>query len=278
MMTSFFGDRSRPAIIVMGAVGVLVVGVADYFSGTELSFSIFYLMPVGLMSWFGGRHAGLAFSAVSALVWMAADLLPGHEYAHAFYPYWNMSVRLGFFMIVSLALVALRTAHDHERNLARTDSLTGIANSRLFQESVADELERSRRNRSLLTAVYLDVDYFKEVNDRFGHAAGDEVLRVIATALATNIRRTDIVARLGGDEFAMLLPHTGACTVDDFLERVRRQLLEATEASGWPVTFSIGAVTFTDPPADVDELIRIVDKVMYEVKNGSKDALRHEIK
>ena len=106
-----------------------------------------------------------------------------------------------------------------------------------------------------------------------GHLAGDELLAEVAATLRNNLRATDLPARLGGDEFAILLPETGHDEAGTVIARLREKLLARMKERGWPVTFSIGVAVFSDPPEQVDELVRAADGLMYEVKRNGKDAI-----
>lgn len=119
--------------------------------------------------------------------------------------------------------------------------------------------------------AYLDLDHFKSVNDRHGHAAGDEALRIASRALSGALRATDLAARLGGDEFVILIPGAAADGARLVLERVRAALREAMRARDWPVTASIGAVVFRSPPASVEEMLATVDAAMYRLEAAGRD-------
>src|SRR5260221_899826 len=129
-----------------------------------------------------------------------------HSAAHLrqWVAYWNAGLRLGVLAILCLCLNALRRALES----ARIDHLTSLPNSRSFEAAAGREIERARRYRRPFTIAYLDVDGFKDVNDRQGHTSGDDLLRQIADTLRASVRRSDLAARLGGDEFAILLPET----------------------------------------------------------------------
>jgi diguanylate cyclase (GGDEF)-like protein len=139
------------------------------------------------------------------------------------------------------------------------------------------EINRARRYEHPFTVVCIDLDNFKIVNDCFGHSTGDILLRLVARTLQQNIRATDTVARLGGDEFAILLPETGQNVAEVILQRVQKINLDIMRRHGWPVTLSIGVVTFTSPPSTVDETLRISDQLMYSAKNNGKNSIQYEV-
>jgi diguanylate cyclase (GGDEF)-like protein/PAS domain S-box-containing protein len=176
------------------------------------------------------------------------------------------------------AEAALREAHvqlnqvlQREKELARTDTLTGLANRRAFYEAVQSERARSARYGRPVTLAYIDLDHFKRINDTLGHAVGDELLACVADALRSTLRASDIVGRLGGDEFAVLLPETNATAAEPLLRKLHEILTLAMVAKSWPVTFSLGAATFLDNPPPIEEMIRTADELMYTVKKSGKN-------
>ena len=183
----------------------------------------------------------------------------------------------GFFFIVNFALSGFKKALEKEKNLARVDSLTGVANSRYFFDLAEKEIERSRRYRHPLTLLYLDCDNFKNLNDNFGHQIGNRLLHLLATILQNNTRTTDIVARLGGDEFAILMPETGEQIVPQAIQRLHTRLVDALRKKGWPVTLSMGAAIYLHPPASADELIKSADRLMLQAKSEGKNRVRYKI-
>lgn len=263
--------------MILGVVLTGVVGVIDHLTGPEVAFSIFYLIPISLVTWFVGKWSGFSISIASAVTWLAADLSAGHTYSHYIIPYWNSTVRLGFFFIVTFSLSALKRFLEQESELARKDYLTGVANGRYFTELASSEIDRARRYGRPFTVVYIDIDNFKSINDSFGHSMGDTLLASVGRTIRSGIRTTDIAARLGGDEFTILMPETDLESAQEFLGRLKNQFLDAMQRNGWPVTFSIGVVTFISPPITVDEMIRMADDLMYSAKKSCKGTIKYEL-
>jgi diguanylate cyclase (GGDEF)-like protein len=264
------------AAFLLGLALVALLGVTDYATGREVSFSIFYLAPVALVTWRAGPSRALAVSVIAAAVWGSVDVAGGARYSSPLIPVWNSLVRLGFFIVTLWLIDAVRRAHAVERSLARTDPLTGVANARALRELLDRELSRMRRTGSPLTLAYLDLDRFKAVNDALGHEAGDRLLREVATRIARTLRAEDLVARLGGDEFAILLPDTHAAAARAALERCRSVVQEAV--AGWEgmpggVGATIGAVVFTEPPPTFDAALRAADDCMYDGKRAGRNCL-----
>jgi diguanylate cyclase (GGDEF)-like protein len=271
----FLQRQSKQCIVSAGIVLVLFLWVIDYLTGPDFSFVVFYLLPVFFVTWLAGKNAGIAISLMSGLAWFVADILTMSAASHPSIPYLNLVSKLGFFLIVNLTISSLRVSLEREREMARTDFLTQVANSRYFAEIAATEIKRAGRYQHPFTVAYLDIDDFKSVNDRWGHSTGDELLALAADTIKINIRVTDSIARLGGDEFALLLPETGYEAASVVLEKVRQSLQAAMARKEWPVTFSIGVVTFRTPPDTVDSMIRIADAFMYSVKHSGKNRIKH---
>jgi len=258
-------------VVTVALVGLL--GLLDYLTGFEISFAFFYLLPVGLAAWSLGRPAGLAVSALSAVVWLVANQAAGNPETQIVVLGWNAATRLGFFVVVTELMSRQRRALERERTLARTDVLTGVLNGRAFTEMLEAELARARRYERPFSLAYVDLDNFKTVNDRFGHSTGDDLLQTVAKMLLASVRRTDTVARLGGDEFGVLFPETPGAPARRAADTMRERLLHAMRAHEWPVTFSIGVLTCHTCPDSADALIARADALMYDVKRSTKDAI-----
>ena len=263
---------------VASIAGVFLLGIVDYLTGYDVSISLFYLAPIAAASWFVGRRMGFAVSCLSAVVWFLADIASGHVYLTRWIYVWNLAARLGFFVVVTLLLDNLRESYRRERDLARTDRTTGTANSRYFYEFAQLELERARRFGRPLSLAYLDIDDFKLVNDRFGHAQGDEVLRAVSNSVREHLRATDLIARLGGDEFGVLLTETDQAGAQAAVAKIQDAMFKQMRGQPWLVTISIGVVTFVTPPSSVDAMVRAADDLMYTVKADSKNGVRFELR
>jgi diguanylate cyclase (GGDEF)-like protein len=256
---------STAGLYALAIVLVALVGALDGLTGTEVSFSLFYLAPVAFAGGLVSRRAGRFVAVLSAVVWGYLEIKNGRPYTASWIPLWNALVRLGFFLIVNELIEALRRAHRHERALSRTDSLTGIANGRVFDEQTERTIAESRRNRRPFTIAYIDLDRFKQINDGYGHSEGDRLLREVAAVIQAHLRSTDLAARLGGDEFGVLMPDTGKEQARVSLERVATEFARRL-GNRWPVGATLGAVTFTEPPRDADSAVREADALMYKGK------------
>lgn len=264
-------------IAVAAAVVLAIIGVLDFITGEEMGLSLFYVIPVMLVAWYLGRAAGAAASIVAAATWYAADAASGKIYPNIAIPLWNTAMRLGFLLLIGLLASLIKVIFEQERDLARTDSLTGVLNTRQFYELAGGELERARRYGRPLSVAYMDLDSFKEVNDVYGHGAGDDLLCFVADILKSRTRSSDIVARMGGDEFVVLMPESQDMEAGKMMERLRQSVMDGMPQYGFPVTLSVGLITYYMTPDSVEEMVHEADTLMYHVKHSTKNALWHEV-
>lgn len=267
----YLAGLSRGGVVALSTCGVGVVSIVDYLTGYQISVSVFYLVPVTMAAWYGGRRPAVEIAALSCVGWLATDFGAGHPYENILIPLWNALVRFGVFLTNGLLVASLRESLRRQRELARTDDLTGVFGRRAFEERLALDLERSRRIQLPLTLALVDLDDFKSVNDAHGHPQGDEVLRKTAQALKNVTRRADTVARLGGDEFALVLPDTSRRGAEEVVERLVRELRDVTSMLGFKVTCSIGVIIYETTPASIEEAVRGADARLYDAKRAGKN-------
>jgi len=149
--------------------------------------------------------------------------------------------------------------------MANTDSLTGLANRRYFELRSDEELQRARRTGRPLALLLIDVNGLKLINDAFLHAAGDQLLRTLASVLRGQARGIDVAARLGGDEFALLLPETDGEGAQALLSRLRQSVAEE-RINGQPITFSAGLAVYPEHGQTVADLMAHADSALYHAK------------
>jgi diguanylate cyclase (GGDEF)-like protein len=268
-------EKGSPLLWTITGLAIIgLLGIFDYLTGNELTLSLFYLIPIVLVTWAAGKQTGLFMSFMSALTLLYAEIAAGQIYSHPIFYFLNTLVRALFYVVVVYLVAELQKARKEELLAARTDFITGAVNARYFNELLQMEISRIRRYPHPITLVYVDVDNFKLVNDLFGHRIGDEVLRCIAAELKSQLRITDTVARLGGDEFVMLLPSTRQPEARMVVSKVYANLIEKMRQRNWPVTFSMGAVTCEFSPYSAEQLVNMADELMYEVKNSTKNDVR----
>lgn len=171
-------------------------------------------------------------------------------------------------------LIAARNALLHE---ATHDALTGLLNRRAILEALSRELLRAERNHCRLSVGLFDIDHFKRVNDGYGHAIGDEVLRVFAETLTTFLRGYDLIGRYGGEEFLVVIPDHSMTDDQDIYERLKSKIAEkpiATQSGELSITVSIG-VAFFHRGVDADALIEAADKALYRAKEQGRNRVCH---
>ncbi len=172
------------------------------------------------------------------------------------------------------AMEALREARRSAEELAATDPLTGVANRRQFMELAGKALALSKRHDHPCTVLMLDVDLFKETNDRFGHATGDTVLCMLVRVLRQTLRRSDVIARVGGDEFSVMLLGTDSKVGDITAERIRATVASESVAIGdrtHRVTVSIGCAGLRPTTDSLEELLHRADTALYEAKRQGRN-------
>lgn len=171
-------------------------------------------------------------------------------------------------------ITELKQAEARLRDLASTDELTGLANRREFMARAETEIHRMRRQSSPLAVLMLDLDHFKEVNDGFGHATGDEVLRRFAALCRSTFRRSDLPGRLGGEEFAVLLPDTDSRGARQIAERFRA----AVASAHWfdlhremAITVSVGGTSVLPEESNVEAALARADEALYRAKSSGRN-------
>ncbi|GGS43075.1 GGDEF domain-containing protein [Actinokineospora fastidiosa] len=286
-----------------GTAGILLAALASMAVMRLAGVSVDNAIGVGDGLFLAG--AGVAYFLVNAFAIAGVIALSS---AHATWEAIAGSRRdnLGGAVMVCLAVIAaLATAHawlaplilvpllaaldwgalqiETARGDARTDHKTQLLNSLGWHEEAGREVDRARRLSGPLAVAVIDLDHFKQVNDTWGHPAGDAVLRAVGAVLRETTRHGDLVGRFGGEEFVLLLPDTDAAAAMSVAERVRRGIADlhvpATDKRGRPVTIggrttSIGIAAGSGPATDLDALLRAADAALYEAKQQGRDRIR----
>jgi diguanylate cyclase (GGDEF)-like protein len=211
--------------------------------------------------------------------------LPASIESHRKNAAYRRVIEAGLLALAALMLFALiltrpllRAFHWTEKQAseARIDALTGLANRRALEEILAAEISRAQRFAHELAVVLLDLDRFKEINDSFGHAAGDVMLRAVSRLLTSLARQGDTVARWGGEEFVVVLPETDLAGAHRFAERLRRTI-EAQSVGDMQTSTSCGVATML-PEDDVEELLHAADQALYQAKTNGRNRTESAIR
>jgi diguanylate cyclase (GGDEF)-like protein len=181
--------------------------------------------------------------------------------------------------LAAIVAVCLENSLNYERlkRTGLTDGLTGINNRRFFDQRINEEIERAGRSDETLSCLFIDIDFFKRINDTWGHQQGDAVLHDIAALMQSHLRRSDVLARYGGEEFAMLLGNTDRQGAMDIAERLRRAIATRDTTSLPEITVSIGVASIrpTDLPGSTAQqaegLLKAADEALYAAKQQGRN-------
>lgn len=268
-------QKQSTALAFAGCAALsLGIGAADLFTGTEIRVYPLYFLPISVAAWRLGPRSSAAIIILSLITWFSSNYAAGLRYSSGSIWAINSMAHAISFSVVGILIGRLHRSVLAEQKLARIDALTHLPNSRAFFELAEREISRMSRSQAPITVAYMDLDKFKEVNDRFGHRTGDDVLREVGELLESRIREPDIAARLAGDEFAFVLPDASPEDALQVLERLRTDIQASMQKSGWPISASIGAVCFLTPPTSVDEALGAADALLYRVKETGRNRVR----
>jgi diguanylate cyclase (GGDEF)-like protein len=259
----------RQALFALGPLGAALIAYALATTPPDQNDgALLYVWPVLWVTYFFGRRGAIVIVAWVAVVQGIAVI----EMDGGVFDRWMdvvVSVAVVAVVVHSLVQVNRRLVARLEAE-ARVDKLTGVLNRRGFEERAAVEVERARRQDAPIGVVTFDIDYFKRVNDEWGHETGDRVLEHLGAVLRTESRRADVVARMGGEEFVALLPGVDSGDAMAYAERVRDAFAGETGLGLPHVTVSAG-VSAVVAPASVDELLQPADSALYAAKRAGRD-------
>lgn len=223
-----------------------------------------------------GARAGAGLTAASVLLlWFGNGHTPQPQSANAMATLSAAMVYLAVFFHFYVAQVQgyyarMRASAEQLKDLASHDHLTGVLNARAFQREADRWMAIARRHGRPCSLLFVDLDHFKRVNDEYGHASGDLVLRSTAQALQADLRQSDVLGRVGGEEFVVLLPETEGSDAMSVANAIRAKVEalcpEVTSGRRLPVTASIGVATSKRGECDLAQLQRLADAAMYQAK------------
>ncbi len=266
-----FGPRlPRWGLAPLGGLGVILIAYALTATTGAGDGAVLYMWPVLWTTFFFGRRGAISIVICIGVAHAATLLLLP---ASSSYPGRWVDVMVSVSVV---AVVILTLVHRNDLLLtrlaeeARTDSLTGLLNRRGFEERATLELAHARREERVVAVVIFDIDYFKRINDEWGHEVGDRVLMRIGQMLARESRDIDVTARFGGEEFVVLLPGCSSADAERFADRVR-SVLDAEEPGGLPtVRMSAGVLAAIAPPS-VEVMLHGADSALYSAKRAGRD-------
>jgi len=269
--------ENKPLILAVGIGGVIFTGVIDHITGYDVRLFPLYFLPIAFIAWRLPRPYALALSVMSSLSWALSNFLAGKVYLSPITWPINVVSQMVAFGTIGILVSDLRRRLLAEKVLSRQDQLTALLNSRAFYESGDLLLAFAHRSNRPVTFAYMDLDNFKEINDECGHLEGDRALRAVAEVLKSHFRASDLIARFGGDEFVMLLFDTDLDEAHTSLHRVRDLLAATMKRNGWPITLSMGAVSYRRMPQTLKEAIHEADSLMYRAKRDGKNRVQIEV-
>ena len=200
--------------------------------------------------------------------------LGAHDFVSKPIEYKILSARMRSALRLSQAQTELEELNKELHRLASTDSLTNSFNRRYFFILANSEYMRAKRHSRSLTAIMIDIDHFKSINDNHGHAIGDEVLKILTIHCKQMLRTSDIFGRLGGEEFAICCPETNLAGALTIAEKIRTSFNEKKmeiEGKTITATLSLGIADFKESDDKFDRILRRADLALYEAKNGGRD-------
>ncbi|AFZ34033.1 diguanylate cyclase [Stanieria cyanosphaera PCC 7437] len=261
--------------LLINIIWTLSIGYLDYLILLDISLSNVYLLPIISTTWLTNRFYGFIISILAACLWLFAELIAkDHAYSITI---WNGLVDLSIFILITYILSQLKLAYEQEKYWARYDGLTGIYNRRFGLNLLATEINRSRRFKHSFSVAYFDLDNFKQVNDRLGHQAGDNLLKEIIKIIRKSIRGYDLLIRLGGDEVLLVLPKSNYNNTQQVIERIQTLINQNIQIKFSSVSLSVGVATFLDVPRSIDDILEKADALMYLVKQRGKNGIEHQI-
>lgn len=275
---TFLSKRSHGTIFLLAYVLILLLGVADYLTGTTYSIAIAYLIPIVPVARYIRNRSGVIIAVIAVFVSVVSDWIRSLDVASLPPLIWSALVYLAFILIIVRILSKLREEEEKVEEWAAEDALTGVANSKAFFQAAETEMHRSQRYGGPFSVGCIRINNFAAATEAFGAESGGVLLSHVATTIRRNTRNIDVVARTGDTDFAVLLPETEADDAKQTLAKVQKHLVRAAAAAGWPVTFALGAVAFAKPPASFEELRAKVDKVIFSVKRSSTEMKMETIK
>jgi diguanylate cyclase (GGDEF)-like protein len=269
VLFSFSGISTR-TVVLLGFASVVATGFAEWVTDLPFPNDIVFVLIVGGVTFHGSATAGASLALLAGGIRVISSGAPAVRSPVT----WPVATAEGLALIALLlgfVLLArsLHRAIDALQQQAVRDPLTGALNTRGLMDVAERERLRALREGHPLTVACVDIDGLKEVNDGFGHPAGDRLLLEFVEAVMASIRPYDIFARMGGDEFVLILPATDRQAALGAVTRLRRQLAGQQR----PLSVSIGVVTYSTSVVSLETMLQAADRLMYQAKQAGGNRL-----
>lgn len=255
-----------PTTVLVGLV--MVERAAGSFLLPNRGLAFLFFIPIWMATKMGNRKAGIIVALATACLIQVGAPTDASPLA--------IVVNFALLSCVTIVFYQFEISIANSKRMATTDGLTGILTRRGFMQEARRAIVNLRLNNETGALILFDCDRFKQINDRFGHARGDEALRIIAKALNASVQEGDVVARLGGDEFIVLLTATDKVGANVFLSRARQKVQELSQEFPESLRMSAGIALFPAEARDLPTLIDIADEKMFRQKrarNGYSQAV-----
>lgn len=235
---------------------------------------VWYFLLIGGTYILLGRRAGIASTVLSIAVLMSANPLLAEPYSHNAIVTCSLALALNGVLFHIFSNLSSRL-YQRLRLLARNDPLTGLLNSRAYYDLCESQIRISKRSDDPFSILFVDLDYFKRINDEYGHQAGDNVLRAVADCLTRMKRQSDLLARVGGEEFSFFLPQTELSGAMQLAERIREAIEEThpqvNDKTRLTLTASIGVAQRQGNQWSMEAVEREADQAMYQAKLSGRN-------
>lgn len=259
-----FPGLSHP-LVVFATAYPLLSGLSLYFSLRGATVGNVLVVAVAVWS----THSGIGPFA-------SATLQDGLVYLNAF----SLSSCITT-LVLAVVVEQRKGLTERLQHQANHDTLTGVTSRRQFFALAEHELARTHRSQHPLSVLMLDVDHFKNINDKHGHATGDEALRIVSSVMVGVVRQVDIVGRVGGEEFAILLPEANAMQAAHIAERIRQEVAQlhphSRRGKAYPLTVSIGLTQAHSGDLQIEELLQRADQALYQAKHDGRNRVRQQL-